>query len=413
VWDALCRGWAESGLGWAALEAALDPSPISPPRTVDGGAANGRTLFVSGMFPSTAHGGGLRLFDIIHHFSRRSQIDLYSVYREDLDGPSLARLSPLLAAARLVRSDELAAADVEAWLRRLGRGGYDAVHFEYPQAAPLIPALRRHGRRSFFTLVECLTLAALIDVDRARTGAELAAAAVQFVRRYAVERSALDAAHHGIAVTAVDAAFAQRCFGAKPLLVPTCVSDEEIRRHLRPDTDPAGLSALFVGYYDHYPNVDALAWYLEGVHSRVAARLPGYRLRVVGRGNLSHLRARWGADARIDWVGPVDDLVPELQAARIGLAPVISGAGIRGKINQHAVAGRPTVSTSIGAFGLPYRHGESILVADSPAAFADAVADLLSDDALWRRLSARCRQLVDEHFSWSSALRPLEALHDA
>ena len=44
------------------------------------------------MFPSTAHGGGLRLFDILGHLSQRNQIDLYSVYREDLDAASLAHI---------------------------------------------------------------------------------------------------------------------------------------------------------------------------------------------------------------------------------------------------------------------------------------------------------------------------------
>src|SRR6185369_16913409 len=141
-------------------------------------------------------------------------------------------------------SDELRAADVEAWLARLGRnpGDYDAVHFEYPQAAPLIEPLRRWGRRSFFTMVECLTLAALIDLQR-----NLPGAAVAFVRRYSVERAALHAAHHGIAVTDVDADFAERCFGVRPLVVPTCVSEHEIRRHVKP-APPRGKTALFVGY---------------------------------------------------------------------------------------------------------------------------------------------------------------------
>src|SRR5262249_31284786 len=163
---------------------------------------------------------------------------------------------------------------------------------EYPEAAPLIEPLRHWGRRSFFTMVECLTLAALIDLAR---GGDLADAAVRFVRSYGLERSAFTAAHHGIAVTDVDAAFAARCFGVRPLVVPTCVSEREIRRHLRPMA-PQGKTALFVGYFDHYANRSALEWYLREVHARVAKRIPEYRLRVVGRGDLSSLKV---ADPRI------------------------------------------------------------------------------------------------------------------
>jgi glycosyltransferase involved in cell wall biosynthesis len=422
VWDALCRGWMAEGSSWAALQQALEAplsapnAPLTAPNAPVSGAAKRRILFVTGMFPSTAHGGGLRLFDIIRHLSARNQVDLYSVYREDLDGASLTRLAPHLSAARLVRSEKLQAGDVEAWLERLGHrpGAYDAVHFEWPQAAPLIAPLRHWGRRSFFTMVECLTLASLIDLDRAKNGDELAQAAVAFVRRQAIERAAIAAAHHTIAVTDVDADFAARAFGGRrPLVVPTCVSDHEIKSGLGLAVAPAPRTALFVGYFDHYPNRDALEWYLAGAHQRISQKLPDYRLRVVGRGNLSHLKLRWTDDPRIDWVGPVDDLVAELQAARIGVAPLVSGAGIRGKINQHAAAGRPCVSTSIGALGLPYRHEESILIADTPLAFADAVARLLEDDALWTRLRDRSKQLVAAHYRWAAALEPLEALHGA
>src|SRR6185369_5680439 len=103
AWEALLDGWAASGLGWPALEAALEVLPTPPPPVR--GATKRRILVISGMFPSIAHGGGLRLFDIVGHLSAKNQVDLYSVYRDDLDAASLELLSAKLSAARLVRSD--------------------------------------------------------------------------------------------------------------------------------------------------------------------------------------------------------------------------------------------------------------------------------------------------------------------
>jgi glycosyltransferase involved in cell wall biosynthesis len=419
LFEELCRGWREAGLSFAelhdALERRVDPPSFSQVRSNE----RRRLLFVCGMFPSDAHGGGLRLFDILQALSGRHEIDLYSVFREDLDGSSFERLRPRLHAARLVRSDELRAADVERWLARLGRrpGDYDVVQLEYPQSGAVAGAVRRWGRRSFFTMMECLTHASAIELDRALAEEPRATrlALVALVRHFALERDTLGRVHRGIAVTDADAEFAHRCFGgARPLVIPTCVSDS-LRDELRPAAhdDARGMrrTAVFVGYFDHYPNRDALAWYLDRVHPHVLARVPDYRLRVVGRGELPCVRARFAAADGVDWVGAVEHIAPELRAARVGLAPMVSGAGIRGKINQYAAAGRPCVATSVGALGLPYRHEDSILISDDAAAFTDATVRLLVDDPFWHRLAVAARAVVDEQLRWNVAIAHLESLY--
>jgi glycosyltransferase involved in cell wall biosynthesis len=52
--------------------------------------------------------------------------------------------------------------------------------------------------------------------------------------------------------------------------------------------------------------------------------------------------------------------------------------------------------------------GEEILVADEPRAFAEAVARLYRDEALWNRLSAAGIANVRRHFSPEAAQRALE-----
>jgi polysaccharide biosynthesis protein PslH len=64
------------------------------------------------------------------------------------------------------------------------------------------------------------------------------------------------------------------------------------------------------------------------------------------------------------------------------------------------------VTTTIGAAGLAVRHGTHLLIADSPAAAADAVARLATDPALGRRLAACASRLVRERYS-AAAVTPL------
>jgi glycosyltransferase involved in cell wall biosynthesis len=394
----------------AAIERGFAPIERPPDGPSPEARARRRLLVVSAMFPSLAHGGGLRLYDILDAFSARYDVDLYAAFRRELDGDSLAELGPRLRSVRLWPSDTFESADIDDWLARHGRGPgeYDAIHFEWPQTAPLIPRLARLGGRRIFTLMECTTRAAAqaLDADGPRGGAAWA-----FAEAYARESQALGASHHTVAVSDEDADFAVRVFGgARPLVVPTCLSPRGFLRQLPAIVDdaPPAPEAVFVGYFDHYPNRDAVAWYLREVHDAVRARVPGYRLRIVGRGDLGGLR---GDDPSLVWVGPVDDLAVALRAGRVGVAPIISGAGMRGKLNQYAAAFRPIVSTRLGAEGLPYQHDKDILVADDGRAFADALVRLLTDDTLWRRLATAARATALAAFDWAPHLARLEALH--
>jgi O-antigen biosynthesis protein len=145
----------------------------------------------------------------------------------------------------------------------------------------------------------------------------------------------------------------------------------------------------------------------------VRARVPGYSLHLIGRGDTRALARLRPGDPSVIFEGAVDELLPAIARARIGLAPIVSGAGIRGKIHQHALAGRPVVSTSLGASGLPYADGRELLLADTAPAFADAVVRALTDDALVRRLGAAARAMVLARFRWAPYLAELEALHGA
>jgi glycosyltransferase involved in cell wall biosynthesis len=56
--------------------------------------------------------------------------------------------------------------------------------------------------------------------------------------------------------------------------------------------------------------------------------------------------------------------------------------------------------------------GESVLLADDPHAFADAVVRLYREERLWQRLSDNGAQVMEEHFSFGAAKRALERLVD-
>ena len=54
-------------------------------------------------------------------------------------------------------------------------------------------------------------------------------------------------------------------------------------------------------------------------------------------------------------------------------------------------------TTTIGAEGWGFTNGEQVLIADSPADFADAVVRLYNDNALWQKLSDGGYRHIAEH----------------
>ncbi|MFN3218269.1 MAG: glycosyltransferase [Acidimicrobiales bacterium] len=156
---------------------------------------------------------------------------------------------------------------------------------------------------------------------------------------------------------------------------------------------------LFVGNFAHPPNVDAVEWLCTDVMPAVRRRVPGARCRVVGGGAPESLVRLMAMTPNVTALGWVADLASELDTARVSLAPLRYGAGMKGKVGEALAAGLPVVTTAIGAEGMGLVDGEHLLVADDADAIAEAVAGLLVDDGQWHRLSAAGRRAIEQRFA--------------
>jgi GT2 family glycosyltransferase/glycosyltransferase involved in cell wall biosynthesis len=142
---------------------------------------------------------------------------------------------------------------------------------------------------------------------------------------------------------------------------------------------------VFVGGYQHVPNVDAVIYFVREIFPLIRARIPDVRLLVVGSKPPRELLEL--ASPSVEIIGYVADLTSVLDRARLSIAPLRYGAGIKGKIATAMSLGLPTVATTIAAEGMALTHGEDVLVADAPEDFAEQVVKAYSDRSLWEKLS--------------------------
>jgi polysaccharide biosynthesis protein PslH len=172
---------------------------------------------------------------------------------------------------------------------------------------------------------------------------------------------------------------------------------------------PPGDAALFVGLLSYAPNRDAMTWFAREVLPRLGATGP--EVLVAGRDPGPELAALAAAAPRLRLLGFVPDLAPVYARAGVFVNPMRGGGGTRLKMLGAMAAGKAVVSTTIGAEGIALTPGRDVVVADRPAAFADAVRSLLADPAEAARLGRAARALVEARYRWEACLTPLERLY--
>jgi glycosyltransferase involved in cell wall biosynthesis len=175
-----------------------------------------------------------------------------------------------------------------------------------------------------------------------------------------------------------------------------------------PRPEPGGEDAVvFSGNMEYHPNLAAVAFFRAEVWPRLRDRWPTLVWRLVGKNPQAVSRFTSG-DPRIEVTGAVDDAVAELARARVAVVPLLTGSGTRLKILEAWAAGLPVVSTTLGAEGLPVRHGETALLADGGEAFAAAVTRLLACSELRVRVGNAGRLLLEKEFTWETAWKKLD-----
>jgi len=181
--------------------------------------------------------------------------------------------------------------------------------------------------------------------------------------------------------------------------------------YFRPPEQPSEEARLvFVGAFQHLPNVEAMLYFYGEVLPLIRDKMPGVELLIVGSDPPPPIVSLTAVPG-IHVTGFVPDIRPYMAASSVYVVPLRLGVGIRGKILEAWSMKMPVVSTSIGCAGLKYENGRNLLVGDSPQEFARQTLSLLNDPAERRRLGEEGRKTAEQYYSWEYSARQLDALY--
>ncbi len=156
---------------------------------------------------------------------------------------------------------------------------------------------------------------------------------------------------------------------------------------------------LFLGGFGHPPNVEAARFFVAEVMPELIAKDPSIVFHIVGSNPTKEVMDFASDSVKVH--GYVPDLEAVLTSTRVFVAPLRSGAGIKGKVLESLSYGLAGVFSPIAIEGTGLSDSLDCLVADEPQVWAEQVLRLYQDEALWERISAgalkRARRFSFEH----------------
>jgi glycosyltransferase involved in cell wall biosynthesis len=192
-------------------------------------------------------------------------------------------------------------------------------------------------------------------------------------------------------------------------VIPIAVGTGELQPIQR---KPGAKNIVTLGTLHYPPNADGIRWFLYEVLPRIRRSVPNVRLTVIGKSppaDFLDLALRHPDVIRL--TGYVPDLIPYLEDSSLMVVPVRAGGGMRVRILEAFAYGMPVVTTTVGLEGIQAKPGKDVLVADSPADFADSVIRLLNDDSLQSQLSKNGRLLAETRYDWKVVLKELDSVY--
>jgi len=152
---------------------------------------------------------------------------------------------------------------------------------------------------------------------------------------------------------------------------------------------------VFIGSYNHPPNIDAVKWLCLEIMPLVWASRPDITVNLLGS-NLKDEVKELASD-RVVVTGYVPEVEPYFQESRVFVAPLRFGAGMKGKIGQSLSLGLPTITTRIGAEGMGLIDHQDVLIADTAEEFAQAVIELYDNRELWQKLADNSLETIKRY----------------
>ncbi len=366
-----------------------------------------RILFITSQTPNPHHGGGNRILNFLKILSEDNDIYLATAYYPHEDDDLLREIGKYCFS--LYRIPYWKFGDNQDEIRKwLGGIPMDIVHYEWPVS--LDNYAPGFGRLHIFTYMEVVSLRLFIDMEKAPPLSPLwLGALTELIHALRIEVADTASLTARIAVTTKDGEFLRGIYPYQKYAVLN--HGVNLDEFTLPDVESEPQTLVFVGNFGHYPNVDAMVYFFDRVWDDICKEIPDVKIYLIGPNPPKEI-TRFGDGRQVIITGSVPDVRPYIQKATICIAPLITGAGLRGKVIEYAALRRTFVATSIATTDLIYGNGIDYLMADTALDFSRKIIHLLRNGKLRQKMASSAYETTQQNYDTRRLVDFLYRLYD-
>ncbi len=161
-----------------------------------------------------------------------------------------------------------------------------------------------------------------------------------------------------------------------------------------------------IGNFLHEPNRNAVYWLKEKIWPLIRKQLPEAELRIYGAYPSQQIFQLHNPGEGFFVMGRAESAREVIENAKVLLAPLRFGAGLKGKLVEAIQYGTPSVTTGIGAEGVQGNGNWCGLIAESAESLADAAFELYTNPELWNRSKMNGFEIINSRFDKTKFKKP-------
>jgi glycosyltransferase involved in cell wall biosynthesis len=156
---------------------------------------------------------------------------------------------------------------------------------------------------------------------------------------------------------------------------------------------------IFIGNFFHEPNWNAVLYLKETIFPLIKRQMPDAILKIYGAYASQKVMQLHNAKEGFLIMGRAADANEVVESARVCLAPLRFGAGIKGKLVEAMFCGTPSVTTSIGAEAMRLNSKWNGFITDNPEEFAELAVQLYQNKAIWQNAQNNGIYIYNKRYS--------------
>ncbi|MBA4317597.1 MAG: glycosyltransferase [Flavobacterium sp.] len=155
---------------------------------------------------------------------------------------------------------------------------------------------------------------------------------------------------------------------------------------------------VFIGNFLHEPNWNAVQYLKETIWPLIRKQMPESVLQIYGAYPSQKVLQLHQPKQGFYIMGRADDAQEVVRNAKVVLAPLCFGAGIKGKLLEAMQCGTPSVTTTIGAESMCGDLSWNGFITDDAQGFADKAVELYQDKNLWLKAQQNGFEIIIKRY---------------